>query len=119
MPAVKIKRIYAPPAEDDGYRILVDRLWPRGVKKETADINLWLKEIAPSAELRAWFGHDPAKWAAFGKKYISELKANPASVQELTDCIKKHKTVTLLYGAKDEAHNQAVVLKQYILSLTK
>lgn len=118
MPTVRIKRIYAPPAEDDGYRILVDRLWPRGVKKETADINLWLKEIAPSAELRAWFGHDPAKWTAFREKYMRALKENPA-VNELTDCINKYKTVTLLYGAKDEVHNQAVVLQQYIRSLIK
>lgn len=118
MLTIKIKRIYEPPVASDGYRILVDRLWPRGVTKETADIDLWLKGIAPSTELREWFGHDPAKWPAFRKEYISELKENPA-LKELTDCIKKHKPVTLLYAAKDESHNQAVVLQQYIHSLIK
>lgn len=118
MPTVKIKRIYEPPAAGDGYRILVDRLWPRGVKKATADIDLWLKEIAPSSALRTWFAHDPAKWATFRKKYMSELKDNPA-VKELTGHIRQHTTVTLLYGAKDEAHNQAVVLQQYMQSLIK
>lgn len=119
MPTIKIKRIYESPAVDDGYRILVDRLWPRGVKKETADIGIWMKEIAPSSELRSWFAHDPAKWTIFTKRYTAELKDNSAVVRELMDYIKKYKTITFLYGARDEVHNQAVVLQQYIQSLIK
>lgn len=110
--SIKVKRIYEPHAVDDGYRILVDRLWPRGVKKEKADIDLWLKNLAPSTKLREWFGHDPVKWSAFRRKYINELKEND-EVGELMDCIKKYHTVTLLYAAKDQSHNQAIVLQQY------
>lgn len=98
---------------DDGYRVLVDRLWPRGVAKDKAHIDSWLKEVGPSNELRNWFGHDPAKWSAFQKKYAAELAQSPA-VKELQEIVRKHKTVTLLYGAKDEQHNQAVVLRDYL-----
>ena len=111
--AVRIKRIYEPYSKDDGYRILVDRLWPRGVKKEAAHVNTWLKEVAPSAGLRKWFGHDPAKWTEFKKKYHAELKGSEA-LDSLLSNIHEHKTVTLLYGAKDEEHNQAAVLQQLV-----
>jgi uncharacterized protein YeaO (DUF488 family) len=108
---LRIKRVYEQPAEEDGKRILVDRLWPRGLTKEKASIDLWLKDIAPTTELRKWFGHDPAKWTAFKKKYYQELKNNKEAVSILTEELKKG-TVTLVYGAKDEQHNEVVVLKE-------
>lgn len=111
--AIRIKRIYEPTAKADGHRILVDRLWPRGIKKENANINVWLKEVAPSTTLRKWFNHDPEKWKQFISKYHTELKESPAW-QELLTILKEHKTITLLYGAKDEHHNQAAALKQLI-----
>lgn len=107
---IKLKRIYEPYSESDGYRILVDRLWPRGVSKEKAHLDLWLKEIAPSTELRKWFGHDPKKWEEFGKRYKKELKDKIELIQQLKDLEKKHKQVTLLYGARDTEDNEAVVL---------
>jgi uncharacterized protein YeaO (DUF488 family) len=108
---IKIKRVYEKPEKDDGIRILVDRLWPRGLTKEKAGIDLWLKDIAPSSELRKWFGHDPEKWKEFRKRYNEELKKNEEQVSLLKDQIKKGK-VTLVYGAKDEEHNEALVLKE-------
>lgn len=110
---LQIKRIYEPAAEEDGTRILVDRLWPRGVSKEEAHIDLWLKDIAPSAELRRWFGHDPDRWDAFRQRYLAELQSNPVAVDELTRQI-GGSTATLLYGAKDTEHNNAVVLRDFI-----
>lgn len=110
---VKIKRIYEKPAKTDGYRILVDRLWPRGVSKQEAAIDEWFKDIAPSNELREWFGHDPAKFKSFASKYSKELSGNPAT-QDFLKAIKSHTMVTLLYGAKDTEHNQAVVLLDFI-----
>jgi uncharacterized protein YeaO (DUF488 family) len=112
----KIKRIYEEPAASDGYRVLVDRLWPRGVSKERAALDDWAKEVAPSAELRTWFDHDPAKFDEFTARYKTELKANPA-VNELLSQTKDKPTVTLLYGAKDPTINQANVLQQYLQSL--
>ncbi|MCE9588983.1 MAG: DUF488 domain-containing protein [Planctomycetes bacterium] len=109
----KLKRAYDAPGARDGVRVLVDRLWPRGVSKESAKIDRWLREIAPSAALRKWFGHDPAKWAAFRDRYFKELDANPTALTELK-AIAHKKTVTLVYGAKDEAHNNAVALKAYL-----
>ena len=106
---IAIKRAYEQPSPDDGFRILVDRLWPRGLSKKDAHIDLWLKDIAPSAELRKWFAHDPAKWAEFQRRYRAELKRK----QQLLDTIKaqaRKTRVTLIYGAKDEEHNDAVVL---------
>ena len=111
--AIHIKRIYDPVSKTDGYRILVDRLWPRGIKKEDAHIDEWMKEIAPSTELRKWFHHEEGSWEAFRKKYHAELKASPA-VEELRSCIKEHKTVTFLYAAKDEEHNHALVLQEFV-----
>ena len=102
------KRIYEAAAKDDGYRVLVDRLWPRGLTKAKAHVDLWLKEIAPSTELRKWFGHEPEKWPEFQKRYRAELNKDAlASLQKLE---KAYKKVTLLYGAKSEERNQAVAL---------
>lgn len=109
---IKLKRAYEAPAQSDGMRILVDRLWPRGLSKARAAIDQWLKEVAPSNELRQWFGHDPEKWPEFRKRYRAELKDNPA-LAELRDLSRKG-TVTLVYAAKDELHNQAVVLRQVL-----
>lgn len=111
--ALQIKRIYDEPAEADGFRVLVDRLWPRGVSKEKAKLDLWLKEVGPSDELRKWFGHDPAKYEEFKSRYEKELEQNQA-FSELKESIKDNKTVTLLYSAHDEQHNQAVALKDLL-----
>ncbi|WP_205687057.1 DUF488 domain-containing protein [Chitinophaga rhizosphaerae] len=110
---IKTKRIYEPPAATDGFRILVDRLWPRGIKKENAHIDLWAKEVAPSNDLRKWFHHDAGNWTEFEKRYRAELKASGA-VESLLPEIHKHKVVTLLYGARDEQHNQAIVLQELL-----
>lgn len=107
-----IKRVYEAPSKEDGKRILIDRLWPRGLTKEKAKVDLWLKAIAPSTELRKWFGHDPSKWNEFKGRYITEIKNNSAVTSQLEEYLKKGK-VTLVYGAKDEQHNDAVVLKEY------
>ena len=109
----KLKRVYEPPSPDDGARILVDRLWPRGLTKEKAALDLWMKEIAPSTELRKWFDHDPAKWTGFQARYAKELEARPELADELRG--EAHQgTVTLLYAARDEVHNEAVVLKAFL-----
>lgn len=110
----RLKRAYLPPHEKDGTRVLVDRLWPRGVRKEDAHIDLWLKEIAPSAALRTWFGHKPERFAEFRRRYEEELDANPAVAQ--LRALNARGTVTLVYGARDEIHNQAVVLADYLAS---
>jgi uncharacterized protein YeaO (DUF488 family) len=102
------------PVPSDGARILVDRLWPRGVSKERAKLDLWLKDIAPSTELREWFGHDPEKWVEFQKKYKIELANNNEPVAELNKIVKQNKMVTLLYAAKDEEHNEAVVINNLL-----
>jgi uncharacterized protein YeaO (DUF488 family) len=107
--SVVVKRIYEPVASQDGYRILVDRLWPRGIKKEAAGIDSWLKEVAPSTELRKWFHAGKGSFADFKKKYLAELKENPA-LKELKSLFKEHKKVTLLYAAKDEEQNHAIIL---------
>lgn len=111
---IRIKRIYDKPEKEDGFRILVDRLWPRGLTKEKANVDLWLKEIAPDNALRKWFSHDPAKWNAFREKYNDELKAKPELISQLKQLLKKEKVVTLLYAAKDEQHNNAVALKELL-----
>ncbi len=108
-----IKRVYEAPDKKDGFRILVDRIWPRGMKKEKAKIDLWLKSVAPTTALRKWFGHDPKKWKEFKERYREELEENTDSVKQIKEQLKKGK-VTLVYGAKDEEHNQAVVLKAYL-----
>ena len=102
------KRVYDAASKDDGYRVLVDRLWPRGLTKAKAHVDLWLKEVAPSTALRKWFGHEPEKWPEFQKRYRAELKK--ASLENLRKLEKEHKKVTLLYGAKSDERNQAVAL---------
>lgn len=113
MATIQTKRIYDQPNKDDGYRVLVDRLWPRGVSKEKAALGEWLKEVGPSNELRTWFNHEPAKYPEFKTRYEQELTTNPA-YGELQQLVKKHPKVTLLYGAHDPEHNQAVVLLEYL-----
>ena len=108
-----VKRIYEPPAPDDGQRVLVDRIWPRGVSKEDAALALWLKDIAPSDALRGWFGHEPERWMEFQKRYRAELDRNGEVVGQLRAMLGKGR-VTLLYGARDEAHNNAVALAGYL-----
>jgi uncharacterized protein YeaO (DUF488 family) len=110
---IKTKRIYNPVSRDDGKRILVDRLWPRGIKKEAAEIDEWMKDIAPSNDLRKWFAHDPAKWSEFKERYTNELKNKRELVEKLKAEIKKG-TVTFLFAAKDAEHNNAVALKELI-----
>ena len=111
-----IKRVYEAASPDDGERILVDRLWPRGLSKEKAAIDIWEKDVAPSAALRKWFGHDPDKFDDFRNKYRKELEDNPAikRFEGMNHHFGKDKKVTLLFGAKDETHNQAAVLKEYL-----
>ena len=110
---VNLKRIYDEYEDADGLRILVDRLWPRGIKKEKAQIDVWMKGVAPSTALRKWFSHDPRKWQDFVSKYKEELHGSMA-FRELMTLVKKHKTVTLLFTARDEKHNQAVALKKFV-----
>ena len=110
---IKIKRVYEQPAKDDGVRILVDRLWPRGLTKEKAAVDLWLKEIAPSTELRKWFGHDPEKWSSFRRRYETEIRHNDDLIKLLKQRA-RYRTVTLVYGARDQKHNEALVLKQFL-----
>jgi uncharacterized protein YeaO (DUF488 family) len=110
---IRIKRAYERPAKDDGVRILVDGLWPRGLTKEKASVDLWLKEIAPSTELRKWFGHDPDKWKSFRGRYETEIRHKDYLVEVLKQKAKKG-MITLLYGARDEKHNEALVLKQFL-----
>lgn len=106
----KLKRVYEKPSRDDGLRVLVERLWPRGLTKQAAAVDLWLKEIAPSTELRKWFGHDPERWKEFQARYRKELRANGEPLKLLNQKGREG-TVTLVYGAHDQAHNAAVVLK--------
>lgn len=110
---MKIKRVYDKPEKEDGFRVLVDRLWPRGMTKEKAKVDLWLKDIAPSTELRKWFDHDPDKWNEFKKRYQQELKDNKESVAQLKDRMKSV-PLTLLYAARDTEHNEAQVLKEWM-----
>lgn len=107
---IVIKRVYEPYSKEDGFRILVDRLWPRGLSKEKAKVDLWLKEVAPSDSLRKWFGHDPKKWEEFNRKYKEGLKEKSEEITQIKNAAKKFPKVTLVYGANDTEHNQAVVL---------
>lgn len=108
------KRVYEPWSDEDGFRVLVDRLWPRGLSKDKAHLDIWLKDLAPGNELRKWFNHEPEKWLEFQHRYESELEQNPNAVQEFLQAVHGKSPVTLLYGAKDEEHNQAVVLQHYL-----
>ena len=113
---VKLKRVYEAPSAEDGFRILTDRLWPRGISKEKAQLGVWEKAIAPSPELRKWFGHDPEKYEEFRKRYMEELAGNEETAH-FVSLVRDHLAegpVTLLFGAKDTEHNQAVVLKEFL-----
>lgn len=112
-PRPAVKRVYEPPEASDGTRVLVDRIWPRGLTKQRASVAVWLKDIAPSAGLRTWFGHDPKRWREFHNRYFEELRANQVTVEELTDLISAGK-VTLLFGAHDTERNNAVALADYL-----
>ncbi|HEV2213466.1 MAG TPA: DUF488 family protein, partial [Gammaproteobacteria bacterium] len=114
MARILLKRVYEKPAKTDGLRILVDRLWPRGLSKQKAKVDRWLRDIAPSAALRKWYGHDPARWLEFRRRYAKELKARPGAVTELRSLLKAHANVTLLFSSKEEKLNNAVALKAYL-----
>jgi len=111
---VRLKRAYEPPAPDDGMRILIDRLWPRGVKKANAGIDEWIREIAPSTELRKWFGHDPERWPEFRRRYQLEIRTHPAEFNRLRE-LAQSRRITLVFAARDEVHNDAVVLRELLL----
>ena len=113
---IQVKRAYDDPGENDGYRILVDRFWPRGISKEKAKIDYWAKQLAPSNELRRWYGHDPEKWSEFKSRYFAELDANSQSAKELLDYVNKG-SVTFIYSSKEQHFNNAVALKSYVESL--
>lgn len=118
MGMIHIKRIYAAPEPDDGCRVLIDRLWPRGVSRQTADLDLWLKDIAPSPDLRRWFAHDPARFDAFRQKYRDELAHNTEVVEQLLGRAKEQ-NITLLYAARDPVMNHAAVLAEFLAGVTK
>ncbi len=113
MSEIRLKRIYEPAAANDGTRVLVDRLWPRGLPRSKAEIDLWLKDVAPSSDLRRWFGHDPKRWSEFRRRYKAELVSASEELKKLRH-LARHGRLTLLYGARDEEHNQAVVLKEVL-----
>ena len=115
---LRLKRAYEPASPDDGARILIDRLWPRGVSKEKAALNEWIKEIAPSTELRQWFGHDPERWPEFQRRYKAELRQHSQELDRIRALAKKQ-TVTLVYSAHDEEHNDAIVLKDVLSEGTR
>lgn len=112
---IKVKRVYEPASPDDGYRVLVDRLWPRGLGRERVAASMWLKEAAPSTVLRRWFGHEPLKFDEFRRRYLEELAAKPEAAAEVLEMARKGR-VTLLYAARDEERNHAIVLREYLLS---
>lgn len=116
MTQVYCKRVYLPASDTDGFRVLVDRLWPRGIKKENAHVDMWAKALAPSTELRKWFGHDPERFEEFARRYEEELSAN-AEAWALLKEIRTHDVVTLLFGAKDEKYNNAVVLSRILQNI--
>jgi uncharacterized protein YeaO (DUF488 family) len=110
---IRLKRAYEPPSPEDGYRVLVDRLWPRGVSRERARLDEWAKELAPSTELRHWFAHDPERFAEFKRRYVHELAIHEDKLQELRE---RDGTVTLVYGARDTEHNEAIVLRDILIA---
>ncbi len=113
---ILLKRAYEKPAQSDGFRVLVDRLWPRGVSKVNLHLDMWAKDVAPSTDLRKWFGHDPERWIEFGKRYKIELKETEPrdAIGEIVDRAKQAPTITLIYGAKDTEHNEAVILRDIL-----
>ena len=112
---IKLKRVYDPPDETDGCRVLVDRIWPRGLSKADARVDKWLKDVAPTTGLRKWFGHDPARWEEFRKRYSAEIHGHRAELDRLRD-LARNGAVTLVYSAHDEVHNDAVVLREILLA---
>lgn len=112
-PRLQVKRVYEAPARSDGCRVLVDRIWPRGVSKEAAKLDAWIKEIAPSAELRKWYGHEPSRWASFKRRYFRELGGQQAAIEQLLQTC-SGRPLTLLFAAKDSVHNNAVALMEYV-----
>ncbi|MGH7668788.1 MAG: DUF488 domain-containing protein [Gemmatimonadaceae bacterium] len=114
MTTIALKRVYLPPAGSDGFRLLVDRVWPRGMTKEKAAVDHWLRDVAPTTALRQWFGHQPDKWPEFKRRYLGELGANRDATRELVDIVNAHRHVTILFGAHDETRNQAVVITVYL-----
>jgi uncharacterized protein YeaO (DUF488 family) len=115
---IQVKRIYEPPSKSDGQRLLVERLWPRGMKKEAAQLNAWLRDVAPSTSLRQWFNHDPARWDEFQRRYREELDQHPEAWQPILDAA-HHGKVTLLFSSHDAEHNNVVALKAYLQSRRK
>lgn len=115
---LRVKRVYDPPSPQDGLRFLVDRLWPRGLKKEECRLDGWLKEIAPSAALRRWFGHDPGRWEEFRQRYFEELRQRPEACRDIAEKAQS-RTVTLLFAARDAKHNNAVALQSYLEELSR
>lgn len=114
-PDIAIKRVYEKPEESDGFRVLVDRLWPRGLKKEAAALDAWHRELAPSDALRRWFGHDVARWPEFRRRYVAELRDKGEALEALRALVRERR-LTLLFAARDEAHNDAVVLREVLLA---
>ena len=110
---IRLKRVYDSPGEEDGFRVLVERLWPRGLSKERAQVDLWLKEIAPSPSLRSWYGHDVTRWEEFQRRYRVELEKNPA-VKQMQEMLREKQLLTFVYAARDLEHNSAQVLKAFL-----
>lgn len=115
---LRLKRVYEPATSDDGVRILIDRLWPRGLSKVRAAVDHWMKDIAPSTELREWFGHDPSRWPEFQRRYREELRQHAPVLDRIREMATEH-VVTLLFGAHDEEHNDAIVLREVLLKKRK
>jgi uncharacterized protein YeaO (DUF488 family) len=116
--SIDVKRAYDPPTRSDGYRVLIDRLWPRGITKDDLQVDVWLKDLAPSADLRKWFGHDPKKWDEFRRRYARELEGHAAALEQLVERARAGR-VTLVFGAKDTEHNNAVALQEHLESRLK
>jgi len=112
--AIKVKRVYDPPSPEDGYRVLVDRLWPRGLSEKAAHVDLWMRDVAPTTELRKWYGHEVGKWPEFRERYEKELAQHGELLDLVRDIEHHRKTVTILFGAKDQEHNEANVLAEVL-----
>ena len=116
---IRLKRVYEPPSPEDGFRILIERLWPRGLTKAAAAVDLWTKDVAPSPALRKWYAHDPARWQEFQKRYRHELETNGSAVDQLRSEIRSRKNVTFVYSAQDPDRNSALLLRQYLAGKIK
>ena len=111
---IRLKRVYEPYDPEDGYRVLVERLWPRGISKEHARVDRWVKDAGASPSLRTWFGHDPARWEEFRKRYFAEMRGRPGVMEELRELVVSHETVTFLFAARDTVHNNAAALREFM-----